>query len=257
MGHNKIKDFMLEWPRMQADKQERINRTFKGIEISVTIGEPKPIQTEMPPVKWNESNPKVRAIKATILNNSGIYYTENDFEFMKFGGPMSHFCQAYYCNPIKAQRNGNFMMPSEMFHYEIIAVKNTSNELFTSRYGEELSAERRLSLWFHEFGHATGHATRLNRPVINDMAAHMDERQAAIEELIAEKCAMIGMAHFGMATDETRSFSEKYLTMYLQRIAVQEHEFIHAQTDRDAQAAFDFILNNWLVGLDLSQVEAA
>lgn len=56
---------------------------------------------------------------------------------------------------------------------------------------------RELSVMFHEYGHASGHSSRLDRKSVGDMY-HMDKAVRGFEELIAESAAAMVMAEIGL-----------------------------------------------------------
>ena len=80
-----------------------------------------------------------------------------------------------------------------------------------------LSAELFYSVAFHELGHSTGHADRLNRPELVGGATFGDHRYSQ-EELCAEFTAAMLCQRSGITTDETHENSVAYLRGWLKAL---------------------------------------
>jgi antirestriction protein ArdC len=95
------------------------------------------------------------------------------------------------------------------------------------------------SALFHELGHSTGHAERLNRDGIVKVVKHRRGTLYAFEELIAEFSAAMLCAHSGIA--DTVDNSAAYLRSWAQYLRDDPKAAVKAATK--AQAAVDHILN--------------
>ena len=91
---------------------------------------------------------------------------------------------------------------------------------------------------FHEAGHATGHATRLNRKELM-AGSHFGARDYSLEELVAELCAAFLCAEAGIdqAVLENQT---AYLQGWLENLQKDQSAFVTAAAR--AQKAADFIL---------------
>jgi antirestriction protein ArdC len=101
------------------------------------------------------------------------------------------------------------------------------------------SANGYYSTLLHELGHATGHATRLNRPGITDKAARRATPLYAYEELVAELCSAYTCAATGL--ENTLEQSAGYVQHWSKRLTEQPDWFFKAS--RDALKAHKFLLN--------------
>lgn len=91
---------------------------------------------------------------------------------------------------------------------------------------------------FHELGHATGHAKRLNRPMV---AFKDDYAQYAREELIAEMTASFICARTGKANTDTENNTAQYLKHWLEQLR-ENPKYIFSVCSQ-AQRAVNLILN--------------
>jgi len=89
---------------------------------------------------------------------------------------------------------------------------------------------------FHEIGHATGHESRLNRPLIG----RFGDKAYAFEELIAETTSALCCAATGISP-EPRADHAQYLNNWLQALRDDKRAIFTAFSK--AQAAADFILD--------------
>lgn len=88
---------------------------------------------------------------------------------------------------------------------------------------------------FHEFGHATGHVSRLNRDLKNVFGSHAYGR----EELVAELCSAFLRAESGIDAKIERSTA--YCQSWLKQFQNHPKEMLQAFTQ--ATKAADYILN--------------
>ena len=192
-----------------------------------------------------ETDSFVREIMEFALNKSGLFYTENEDFMRDITGDAFDFFNAFYLRP-EHVKYPNLRKYSEIIkNNEIVAVNNYPLNAFLA--SQKITSERRLHLFFHEIGHATGHENRLNRPRISKPNNCM-KRDLTIEELTVEKSAQILMDHFGVSTSETKNKSKNYIEHYVFEIAPIEIEFVQAYTDVKAKQAARYILENWLNG---------
>lgn len=96
--------------------------------------------------------------------------------------------------------------------------------------------DRYYSTMFHELGHSTGHASRLNRDGVANFDA-FGSHQYAREELVAEMSAAMLSALVGI--DSTVETSAAYLTGWRDRIAADSGLIVKAAGE--AQKAADLI----------------
>ncbi len=99
------------------------------------------------------------------------------------------------------------------------------------------SAELYYSTLFHELTHATGHATRLNRPGITQPAGFGSDPYSR-EELIAEMGAAFLCGHCGIE-NSTITESASYIQGWLERL--RNDRKLVVQAAAQAQKACDFI----------------
>lgn len=91
---------------------------------------------------------------------------------------------------------------------------------------------------YHEMGHSTGHASRLNRPGITDHS-HFGDALYSKEELVAEMTAAFLAGRTGIAT-ATEDNSAAYLRSWVG--ALQGDKKLVVQAAQQAQKAMDLIL---------------
>ncbi|WP_257309732.1 ArdC family protein [Geothrix fuzhouensis] len=98
---------------------------------------------------------------------------------------------------------------------------------------------------FHEAGHATGHASRLNRKELMS-GSHFGGRDYSMEELVAELCAAFLCAEVGIdqAVIENQT---AYLQGWLEKLQKDQSAFVTAAAR--AQKAADFILGRRMQGV--------
>ena len=94
------------------------------------------------------------------------------------------------------------------------------------------------SALFHELGHSTGHAERLNRPGIADLAKHGRGKVYAAEELVAEMSAAMLCGHAGI--QDTIDNSAAYLRGWASYLKDDPKAAVRAASQ--AQKAVDLIL---------------
>ena len=106
------------------------------------------------------------------------------------------------------------------------------------------TAEGFYETLFHEAGHATGHATRLNRKELM-AGSHFGARDYSLEELVAELCAAFLCAEAGIdqAVIENQA---AYLQGWLEKLQKDQSAFVTAAAR--AQKAADFILGRRVQG---------
>lgn len=101
---------------------------------------------------------------------------------------------------------------------------------------------------FHELGHATGHASRLNRRTLIEnrgMFAPGNEGRKIYceEELVAEMTAAFLGAHAGIIEDEFEN-SAAYLKGWMDVLQVKDHKTWLVKAASEAQKAAGFIMGN-------------
>ncbi|MEM1085136.1 MAG: ArdC-like ssDNA-binding domain-containing protein [Verrucomicrobiota bacterium] len=107
------------------------------------------------------------------------------------------------------------------------------------------SEERFHESLFHEFTHATGHASRLARKTLLEnkgiMAGGTDRTTYAKEELVAEMGAAFLTAHAGIVMDEFEN-SAAYLQGWLSVLKAKQNRRWIVEAASQAQRACDFVL---------------
>ena len=101
------------------------------------------------------------------------------------------------------------------------------------------SYKRFLEVGLHEMGHATGHESRLNRPISNRFGSP----EYAREELVAELCSVFTRADLGLTIDPSGKDFENngaFLQNWLQ-VLKEEPDFLF-QSTAQAEAASEYIL---------------
>ena len=101
------------------------------------------------------------------------------------------------------------------------------------------TTEAYLATKFHEYGHATGHKSRLNRPGIMAVAAFGSE-EYGFEELVAELTSAYLCARNGI--DNTLENSSAYIQHWLK--ALKDDKTMLMKASGKAMAAVEYILAN-------------
>jgi len=108
------------------------------------------------------------------------------------------------------------------------------------------SEERYYKSLFHEFTHATGHASRLARKTLLEnkgmMAGGTAKTTYAKEELVAEMGAAFLTAHAGIVLDDFEN-AAAYLKNWLQVLKVKENRRWIVEAASGAQKSSEFILD--------------
>ncbi len=99
--------------------------------------------------------------------------------------------------------------------------------------GDATATETYYSTAFHEVGHATGHASRLDR----NLRARFGDANYAAEELVAELCAVFVMAELGLA-HEPKQNAKEYLAHWLGILRADSKALMTAAAKASAAAAF-------------------
>lgn len=107
-----------------------------------------------------------------------------------------------------------------------------------------LREDRSNEIMFHELAHATG--TRLNRNM-NPITGR------DLEEVIAEKAAMMCLYYFGMLDIPTEVQCEEYINSH--SFTLSDAQLRHAGIK--AEEAANYILNTWLPDLCRNHMEKA
>lgn len=105
------------------------------------------------------------------------------------------------------------------------------------------SAESYYCSAFHELAHATGHKSRLDRPMVGSNQIHHDKEAKqlyASEELVAEMCAAFTAAHFGIDPDQHAS----YLSSWLKAFDKDKRGTALYFAAKHAGKAFDWLIEN-------------
>lgn len=92
------------------------------------------------------------------------------------------------------------------------------------------------SILFHEMGHSTGHASRLNRPLGN----HFGSQDYSKEELIAEFSAAFLCAECGISNEYTETNTTAYLQSWMR--VLRSDKTLAVSAAQRAQRAADLIL---------------
>ena len=92
---------------------------------------------------------------------------------------------------------------------------------------------------FHEMVHATGHETRLDRP-LTTIRDNENREQYAVEELIAEMGASMLGAHCGIVSEMDEKRSATYIKSFLRRL--KDDPSILIQAGQHSQKAYDYIM---------------
>jgi len=104
------------------------------------------------------------------------------------------------------------------------------------------TAEEYYSTLFHELGHSTGHATRLNRFTGSAACASFGSQEYSREELVAEATAASVLNAIGMESANSFRNSAAYIKSWAGHIKNDPMMYITAMTR--AQAAFDLIVGS-------------
>ena len=99
--------------------------------------------------------------------------------------------------------------------------------------------ERYYQSLFHELGHATGHESRLNRP-LHSRGDLWHRKEYAWEELIAEMSASMLCIHCQIDSDMSIVNSAAYLNSWIKTL--EEDPGIIISAGQEAQKAYDYIL---------------
>lgn len=126
-------------------------------------------------------------------------------------------------------------------HYvpELDTIEMPSRETFRAEW-------RFYKTLFHEVGHATGHASRLNRRTLVEnrgmFAPGTEGRKIYCEEeLVAEMTAAFLSAHAGIVEDGFEN-SAAYLRGWMDVLKVRDHKTWLVKAASEAQKAVDFVL---------------
>jgi antirestriction protein ArdC len=126
-------------------------------------------------------------------------------------------------------------------HYlpEADAVEMPSRETFRAEW-------RFYKTLFHELGHSTGHASRLNRRTLVEnrgmFASGTEGRKIYCEEeLVAEMTAAFLAAHAGIVEDGFEN-SAAYLKGWMDVLQVKDHKTWLVRAASEAQKAVDYVL---------------
>jgi antirestriction protein ArdC len=92
---------------------------------------------------------------------------------------------------------------------------------------------------FHEYGHATGHSSRLNRPGIMEVAMFGSE-DYSFEELVAELTSAYLCARLGVDNSDTVENAVAYLQNWLQ--VLKNNKTMLLKASGKAMAAADYII---------------
>lgn len=101
------------------------------------------------------------------------------------------------------------------------------------------SVEAYYSTLFHEFGHSTGHPSRLNREGIANPDGFGSHRYST-EELVAEMCAAFLCARAGIETERTTANTVGYIQHWLGVLQADPGVLVKAASS--AQKAADWVL---------------
>lgn len=122
-----------------------------------------------------------------------------------------------------------------------------SNRAFYSQVADEVhvpmitqykDAEEYYSTAFHELGHSTGHAKRLNR----ELGGHNQNKGSySREELVAEMTSAMLCSLVGIDTDKAFNNSVAYIDGWMKHLTDHKTEFVWAA--RRAEAAMKYIIN--------------
>ena len=96
------------------------------------------------------------------------------------------------------------------------------------------------STLFHELGHSTGHASRLNRFTGKDKIASWGDEAYSREELVAEATAASVLNAIGLEETNTVRNSAAYIKSWASHLQADPMIYVTAMTR--AQAAFDLIV---------------
>lgn len=107
-----------------------------------------------------------------------------------------------------------------------------------SQYGKDCGEY--YSTLFHELGHSTGHATRLNRFTGKAKNAAFGSVEYSKEELVAEITAASVLNSIGLETGNSFRNSAAYIKSWSEKI--KEDPMCYVSAASKAQAAFDMIL---------------
>jgi len=106
--------------------------------------------------------------------------------------------------------------------------------------GQFTSPEAYYAVLFHELGHSTGHASRLNRPAVSgDVLPAFGSGDYSREELVAEITSAILSAEAGIDAS-TQELAAGYIAGWLKALKNDRREIIYAA--QAAQRAADFVL---------------
>jgi len=112
----------------------------------------------------------------------------------------------------------------------------SANEVHLPELGQFDDSDNYYSVLFHEYTHATGHKSRLDR----DMKGRFGDPVYAFEELIAELGSAFTMAYLGLESS-LREDHAIYIKSWLQALK-SDNKFIF-QAAAKAQAANDYLIS--------------
>lgn len=172
------------------------------------------------------TTPHQDTIMLKVRSNSGIAIVQDKGAAVLLMGAKMNSADGCFI-----QRDAN-----PKFNSDVIVMNSDANNAYW------------YSVLFHELAHATGTRSRLCRMGVAGMFSN--PVIYAIEEVIAETVATRIMERMGLATDETRERSKKYIKSY--EDVINRHGAIIdvMQVDQDFDKAETMVMQ-WLDGIEL------
>lgn len=136
------------------------------------------------------------------------------------------------CKTLTVERNGNSDRAYYSPAFDQVVVPNITQYTEIAEY---------YSTLFHELGHSTGHASRLNRFTGKDANAAFGSESYSREELVAEITAASILTTLGMETGNSFRNSAAYVKSWSKRIKDDPMMFVSAAGK--AEKAIDLILH--------------
>ena len=173
------------------------------------------------------------------VEQSGIILATDHMEVLRIMGyrTMSHAIASY---------TGPDMNPH--LNVEYIAINHSLGPI---------SDDFLLSAFFHEVSHATGSGNRLNRIGITNAHARSDRMVVIKEELIANHSALSLLEALGLDSAEASTHLNTHIKIMLAYVSPDNVEGMMTQVKIEAEKAKEYILQNWLVGIEIADQKAA
>lgn len=209
-----------------GDAKVKINGN--AIECNVEIYVTNVINTEHPNQRKSHKLQQLIDFLSISCPDIAIYTDINIYQMMQ-----SNITFAYACYNPKWDVENKYATHI-IFNKESICLNYTL---------QPLDKNYAIHNLFHELCHATGAKHRLNRPaIVSAEVYNFNIVEQYIEELIADKGAVILSKHFNIFDEELEYQHAQYVHAYSKTLSDDDISL----TERCAEEAAQYILNNWL-----------